>query len=283
MNIEVLPFNRPPRAMAAALPATVRATSSQDQGADVHLDGSASSDPDGDTLSYSWKDGATVIAQSAAADVLLAVGQHSIVLTVSDDRGGTNSTAPMNIEVLPFNRPPTAAAALPATVPATSRDGATVHLDGSASSDPDNDALSYSWSDGATTIAQGAVVDVLLPVGQHSIVLTVSDGKGGTSSTPPMSLEVLPRPLTITRVTPPRIPRFNITTMTVTGTGFNPGTKVDFSGTGITISDYVSIEEDKIVITLRTTTTTPLGNRDVIVTNPDGTSARLARGCYVAL
>jgi hypothetical protein len=181
------------------------------------------------------------------------------------------------------NRPPTAtAAALPVTVRATSKQGAGLHLDGSTSSDPDGDRLSHSWSDGGVEIAQGAVVDVLLPIGQHSIVLTVSDGKGGTSSTPPMSLEVLPRPLIITRVTPTRIPRFDITTMTVTGTGFNPGTRVSFSGTGITISNYVSIKEDQIVITLKTTSSTPLGNRDVIVTNADGTSARLVRGCFVS-
>jgi hypothetical protein len=180
------------------------------------------------------------------------------------------------------NPPVAAAAALPATVQATSKEGADVHLDGSPSSDPDGDPLTYSWKNGNTVIAEGAIAIIKLPVGVYSITLTVSDGKGGTSSTAPMSLEVLPRPLTAAGVSPAKIPQFNTTTLTITGTGFNPGTKVSFTGTGITIANYASIEEDKIVLTLKTTLTTPLGNRDVIISNPNGESVRLVRACYVA-
>ncbi|HKQ75654.1 MAG TPA: IPT/TIG domain-containing protein [Blastocatellia bacterium] len=89
-------------------------------------------------------------------------------------------------------------------------------------------------------------------------------------------------PLTISRVTPAKIPRFSTTTVTITGTGFNPGSKVRFSRAGIAILKYVSIEEDKIIITLKTDKKTPLGNRDVIVTNPNGANARLAQACFVS-
>ena len=184
----------------------------------------------------------------------------------------------------PPNHPPVAvAAALPPTIKATSRDGAPVHLDGSASNDPDNEALTYAWTEGAKVIAQGALVDITLPVGPHSIVLTVTDPKGATNSTAPLSVTILPRDLTVINVTPVRVSQFYTLDMTINGTGFNSGTKISLSGTGITIVKYVSIEEDKIVVTLKTTQSTPLGNRDLFVTNPEGpTTVRLSRAFYIA-
>ena len=98
-------------------------------------------------------------------------------------------------------------------------------------------------------------------------------------------------PLTITGATPAKIPRFNTTTMTITGTGFNASTQVRFDcssfcsgGSQITVT-IVSIEEDKIVISARTTNNTPLGNRDAVVVNPSGSnagSAKLSRSNFVA-
>ena len=48
-------------------------------------------------------------------------------------------------ELAQVNRPPVAAAGGPYAAPATSWSGATVRLDGSASGDPDGDALTYAW------------------------------------------------------------------------------------------------------------------------------------------
>jgi hypothetical protein len=234
----------------------------------------------------------------------------SVVVALNDGRGQTFSTLPFRIVIsdvpnddtgsgsggddgddgdgdddgddgddgggVPVNQPPTAAAApLPATAQATSKEGAEVHLDGSASNDPDGDPLSYTWTENGQVIAEGALVDLKLPVGRHSIVLTVTDGKGGTNSAAPVTTEVLPRPLTVALVSPTKIQRNNNpATLSITGTGFNANTKVSFSGSGVTLASYVSIEEDKIVITVRTTTSTPLGNRDIFVTNPDGVTVR---------
>ncbi|HZM89852.1 MAG TPA: FG-GAP-like repeat-containing protein [Blastocatellia bacterium] len=50
-----------------------------------------------------------------------------------------------------------------------------VTLDGSASADPDNDALTYSWKEGATEIATGANPTVNLASGSHTVTLTVTD------------------------------------------------------------------------------------------------------------
>jgi hypothetical protein len=187
------------------------------------------------------------------------------------------------------NNPPTARmATLAASVQATSKQGAVIQLDGSQSSDPDLDPLSYVWKDGNSQIAEGAIVNLTLPVGLHSITLTVSDGKGGTNTTAPQTIEIRPRTLTILSASPAKIPGFNTTTMTITGTGFNQGTQVRFDctsfcqgGSQITVT-IVSIEEDTIVLNAKTTQKTPLGNRDAVVTNPDGSSAKLLRSNYVS-
>lgn len=58
---------------------------------------------------------------------------------------------------------------------------ASVTLDGTASTDPDEDILTYTWtwSGNSTT---GATPTFTLPLGTHTITLTVDDGKGGTAT-----------------------------------------------------------------------------------------------------
>lgn len=187
------------------------------------------------------------------------------------------------------NQPPVARMAqLPATVQATSKFGATVQLDGSQSSDADLDPLTYIWKIGEMTVAEGALANLTLAVGTHQITLTVNDGKGGINTTAPQTVEVLPRPLTVMSVTPPKLALFNYTTVTINGTGFNPHTQVRFDCTAYcpggsqTTVTIVSIEEDLIVASVRTTQRTPQGNRDLIVTNPNGSTAKLTRSNYVA-
>jgi DNA/RNA endonuclease G (NUC1) len=54
----------------------------------VTLNGSLSSDVDGDTLSYQWREGATVLGTGAILNTPLAFGQHTITLKVTDSSGG---------------------------------------------------------------------------------------------------------------------------------------------------------------------------------------------------
>lgn len=81
-----------------------------------------------------------------------------------------------------MNRPPVARL----TAPAQAQVGEAVPLDASASSDPDGDALSYSWDFGdgtppaKTTFARAT--HSYARVGNYTAKVTVDDGKGGTSS-----------------------------------------------------------------------------------------------------
>jgi len=66
---------------------------------------------------------------------------------------------------------------------------ATVYLDGSRSTDVENDPLEYFWSEGTNTFATGVLATNRFAPGRHAITLTVSDGSAtGTNS---VVLEVL--------------------------------------------------------------------------------------------
>ncbi len=60
--------------------------------------------------------------------------------------------------------------------------GASVTLDGSGSSDPDGDPLTYAWS-WTSGSAEGVYPTVLLPLGTTVVTLTVSDGKATSTAT----------------------------------------------------------------------------------------------------
>lgn len=73
----------------------------------------------------------------------------------------------------------------------------TVHLDGSGTTDPEDDVLAwFEWRQNGTVIANGSHVNVSFPVGTHTVTLAVADEHGavGTDET---VVDVLPnrRPL----------------------------------------------------------------------------------------
>lgn len=78
---------------------------------------------------------------------------------------------------VPSNRPPIADAGADQIVECQSPSGTPVVLDGSGSSDPDGDPLTYVWT-GSFGTASGVMPTVLLDLGIHDIDLTVSDPSG---------------------------------------------------------------------------------------------------------
>ena len=83
--------------------------------------------------------------------------------------------------IVPVNNPPVANAGPDQTVEATGPAGASVTLNGLGSSDPDGDSLIYKWS-GPFPDAEAPSPVVTVPLGTHSISLTVNDGKGGSAT-----------------------------------------------------------------------------------------------------
>lgn len=81
------------------------------------------------------------------------------------------------------NRPPVARAGPDQFVECAGGQGAQVTLDGTASSDPDDDALRFEWTDaGGTAVGDTATVTVDLPLGVHTFTLTVDDGRGANAT-----------------------------------------------------------------------------------------------------
>jgi len=151
----------------------------------VSLDGSGSGDEDGDDLTYLWTqtEGTTVTLSDATAaqPTFTAPDQPSDLtfsLVVND---GTEDSEPDTVTILVMepNQPPLADAGEDQEV----ESGATVTLDGSGSSDPEEDALNYAWkqTDGpdvtlessGTGDSQTFTAPTIAP-GDEDVVLTFS-------------------------------------------------------------------------------------------------------------
>lgn len=161
-----------------------------DLGAQVVLDGSGSRDPNEDALSFVWaqEEGpAAVSLQGQDEETCSFIPQDSGVyrfsLVVSD---GERSSEPDEVQVIVngINQIPTADAGEDSTASVNT----TVTLDGSGSSDPDGNPLTYSWSQEegpASIVLEGAstVQPQFLPaqVGVYRFRLIVNDGEDSSA------------------------------------------------------------------------------------------------------
>ena len=122
----------------------------------------------------------------AANPVDLEIGPNGDLFYV-DFTGGTIR----RIEYSATNQPPVASAtASPTSGPAP----LTVTFNGSASSDPDGDALTYAWDldgDGAFDDATSAVVPFTYQArGRYQASLRVTDARGATHTSAPLAIDV---------------------------------------------------------------------------------------------
>ncbi|MEE9299924.1 MAG: Ig-like domain-containing protein, partial [Alphaproteobacteria bacterium] len=107
---------------------------------------------------------------------------HSVTIQVMDG-GGLPYQEAFIITVTNVNQAPTANAGADQNRPdSDSVDGEDVTLNGSLSTDPDGDSLTFTWKEGGSTIATGMnPAPVRLSDGPHTITLTVNDGEYGHS------------------------------------------------------------------------------------------------------
>ena len=152
----------------------------------VTLDGSGSSDVDGDELTFSWSltspaGSAATLSDPTAVNpsfVIDVFGTYVAELTVND---GMADSAPSSVKINTDNSAPVANAGQSQNIMV----GDTVTLDGSASFDVDGDALTFSWSltspaESAAALSDPTAVNPTFTAdvaGTYAVQLIVNDGK----------------------------------------------------------------------------------------------------------
>ena len=161
---------------------------------DLTLDGSGSYDTGGTIVSYNWVElsgdgGVTIVNSSQAQPTLygLIAGTYVFQLTVTDNTGAT-AVATVTITVSAAVTPPPTSAAPVANAGADTTivlPASAVELDGSGSTDPSGETLSYQWAEqsgpGSAAIAfagsAATTVSGLQP-GLYIFKLTVTNSSG---------------------------------------------------------------------------------------------------------
>jgi beta-glucanase (GH16 family) len=145
----------------------------------VELNASESSDPDGSILSYSWLLDNTEIATGQIASYGFSKGTNTVTLLVIDNVG-LKATDEVVVTVKSLtNTLPIANAGDDIFAEDADNNGQeTVELDGALSSDEDGSIFEYKWFENDDLIATGATPSVLFVIGDHLVILEVTDNEG---------------------------------------------------------------------------------------------------------
>ena len=138
--------------------------------ADVTLDGSASSDPDGDALSYSWSDGSSVVSTDASFTTSQGAGTHTFTLTVSDGEASSSASVTVTVE-------------LDETAPviAAVEDITTANDPGVCGAEVTFALSAVDACGGEVTITSDPASGSFFAVGETEVTVTASDAAGNTS------------------------------------------------------------------------------------------------------
>ncbi len=160
------------------------------------FDGASSFDPEGGNLTYDWDwgDGTTHGTTAAPSHTFTSPGVKTVTLTVTDPQGGTGSdpvTTP-NLTAAPVNQAPTA------HITNRSCTNLVCSFDGSTSSDPDPQTLSYSWNfgDGSPLETTANPSHTFATAGSKTVTLTVSDGTLSDDDSTTFTVTAAPPPNT---------------------------------------------------------------------------------------
>jgi len=139
-------------------------------GSAVVLDGSASIDPDGDPLAFTWLQTAgpavaLLVTNAQASFTPAGLGEYRFELVVSD---GVYDSTPDAVRVVITNLPPVASAGLGQSLPVVPE---VLVLDGSHSLDPEGQPLSYHWRQTA-----GPFVPLITPKSPRPVIRPPAPG-----------------------------------------------------------------------------------------------------------
>ncbi|WP_307377114.1 PKD domain-containing protein [Microbacterium sp. W4I20] len=145
---------------------------------DVAFDASSSVDTDGSIASYKWNfgDSESSTEGPTVSHAYAAGGTYQVTLTVTDDRGTTDTiTQPVTVQAANV-------------LPSASFEAVTTHMsvavDAAASADSDGTIATYSWAFGDGAVGSGATeTHAYTTPGTYTVTLTVTDDRGGSATT----------------------------------------------------------------------------------------------------
>jgi probable HAF family extracellular repeat protein len=165
----------------------------------VNLDGSGSSDPENDPLTYEWSANGSVLGTMAKLSVALPIGKTVVTLRVTDPCGAS-STATLTV-TMADKVPPTGSCPAPLTVSADATCQAPV-----PNFVPQAIASDNCTPAGSLVITQTPGPGTLVGLGPHAVNITVTDLSGNSSGcsvlftvvdTTPPAITGMPAPFTV--------------------------------------------------------------------------------------